>query len=78
MDLDGDVGEVGGVPQKTAAALDAGAKLFLVPAGRGRSRPATAPATALNVVGVDTIDDALRALREHGGAPVTRARQAAA
>ncbi len=31
MDLGGNVGEVGGVPQKTAAALDAGAKLFLVP-----------------------------------------------
>ena len=43
MDLDGTVGEVGGVPQKTAAAIDAGAKLFLVPTaevprGEGPSR----------------------------------------
>jgi Lon-like protease len=67
--LDGDVGEVGGVPQKTATAIDAGAKLFLVPAGEVREARSRA-GDALKVVGVRTIDDALRALRENGGVPV--------
>jgi len=66
---DGSVGEVGGVPQKTAAAIDAGARLFLVP----RAEVAQARKRAgsdLQVVGVDSLDDALRVLRAHGGAPV--------
>jgi Lon-like protease len=71
MDLEGNVGEVGGVPQKTAAALDAGAKLFLVPTAEVSQARARAGSGAV-VVGVDTIDDALRALREHGGAPVKK------
>ena len=44
IDLDGNVGEVGGVPQKTAAALDAGAKLFLVPTRRGHAGAGHEPA----------------------------------
>jgi PDZ domain-containing protein len=71
MDLDGNVGEVGGVPQKTAAALDAGAKLFIVPTAEVKQAKARAGSKA-TVVGVDTIDEALRALREHGGAPVQK------
>lgn len=66
---DGSVGEVGGVPQKTAAAIDAGARLFLVPhaeVAQARKRAGS----DLQVVGVDSIDDALRVLRAHGGAPV--------
>ena len=69
MDLDGNVGEVGGVPQKTAAALDAGAKLFIVPTAEVKQAKARAGSKA-TVVGVNTIEGALRALREHGGAPV--------
>jgi PDZ domain-containing protein len=69
MDLDGNVGEVGGVPQKTAAALDAGAELMLVPRAEVRQARERA-GDRLPVVGVDTIDQALRALRDHGGAPV--------
>lgn len=71
MDLGGNVGEVGGVPQKTAAALDAGAKLFLVPTPEVAEAKSRAGSDA-TVVGVDTIDEALRALREHGGAPVQK------
>jgi PDZ domain-containing protein len=71
MDLGGNVGEVGGVPQKTAAALDAGAKLFLVPTPEVAQAKKRA-GSAATVVGVDTIDDALRALRDHGGAPVQK------
>ena len=71
MDLRGNVGEVGGVPQKTAAALDAGAKLFLVPTAEVKQARARAGDDA-TVIGVDTIDQALRALRKHGGAPVQK------
>jgi PDZ domain-containing protein len=77
MDLDGRVGEVGGVPQKTAAALDAGAKLMIVPRGEVKQARARA-GDRLTVVGVDTIDQALAALREHGGAPVVEVGKAAA
>ena len=77
MDLDGNVGEVGGVPQKTAAALDAGAKLFIVPTAEVKQAKARA-GDAATIVGVNTIDGALRALREHGGAPVKKIAAAAA
>ena len=71
IDPNGGVGEVGGVRQKTAAAIDAGAKLFLVPRAEVREARQRA-GNHLEVVGVDTIADALRALREHGGAPVQK------
>jgi PDZ domain-containing protein len=78
IDLDGVVGEVGGVRQKTATAVGAGAKLFLVPSaevGEARERAGQ----DMKVIGVDSIDDALRALRENGGDPVREvAPQAAA
>jgi Lon-like protease len=77
MDLQGNVGEVGGVPQKTAAALDAGAKLFLVPPPEVKQAKARA-GTGATVIGVRTIDEALRALRAHGGAPVQKIAPAAA
>ncbi len=68
IELDGTVGDVGGVPQKTAAAIDAGAKLFLVPSSEVREAKARA-GSAMKVVGVDTIDDALRALRQQRWRP---------
>ena len=71
MELDGTVGEVGGVAQKTAAAIDAGAKLFLVPTAEVREAKARA-GSSMKVVGVNSIKDALRALRENGGDPVQR------
>jgi PDZ domain-containing protein len=77
MDLDGNVGEVGGVTQKTAAALDAGAKLFIVPKAEVKDARARAGSKA-TIVGVSTIEGALRALREHGGAPVRKIPSAAA
>ena len=71
MGLDGKVGEVGGVPQKTAAALDAGAKLFIVPKPEVHDAKARAGSDA-TVIGVSTIEGALKALRDHGGAPVVK------
>ena len=38
IDVHGDVGDVGGVAEKTVAVQRAGAKYFFVPAGRGRDR----------------------------------------
>jgi PDZ domain-containing protein len=63
--LDGSVGAVGGVSQKAVAARHAGAKLFIVPAGE--EREARKHAGSLRIVGVRTLEDALRALRDAGG-----------
>ena len=69
IELDGSVGPVGGVVQKTEAAVRAGAKLFIVPtdeyddaveAARGR----------LEVRQVTTLDEALAVLEEQGGDPL--------
>ncbi len=64
---------MGGVAQKTAAVRRAGIDLLLVP------RAELADATRLagddvRVEGVDTLGDALRALTEHGGDPLSRER----
>jgi PDZ domain-containing protein len=69
IEPDGGVGEVGGVPQKTAAAISAGARLFLVPRAEVAQARARA-GSAMKVVGVDTLDDALRVLQANGGAAV--------
>lgn len=67
----GAVGRVGGVGQKAAAAIGAGATLYLVPteeADEARRRAGS----AMEVVPVDTLDDALAALAQRGGRPVER------
>jgi PDZ domain-containing protein len=62
---DGSVGPIGGIEQKTVAARQAGVDLFLVPsteleaARKGRG--------SMQVIGVDTLDDALAALDDQGG-----------
>ncbi len=66
IELDGTVGDVGGVAQKTAAVENAGIELFLVP--RGELADARAAAgDGLRVEPVDTLDDALRVLARQGG-----------
>lgn len=69
IELDGSVGPVGGVLQKTEAAVNAGVKVFLVPpdefadateAARGR----------LDVRQVTSLEEALAALQASGGDPV--------
>ncbi|MBV8950063.1 MAG: PDZ domain-containing protein [Actinobacteria bacterium] len=64
--LDGSVGDVGGVAQKAVTARHAGAKLFIVPVGE--ETVARAHAGSMKVVAVRTLDDALRALHDAGGA----------
>jgi PDZ domain-containing protein len=74
IDVDGNVGDVGGVQQKTIAVERAGATVFLVPS----VEVATARAASdghLRVIGVSTLAQALAALRHLGGArpsPLTK------
>jgi PDZ domain-containing protein len=65
IDLAGVVGPVGGVKQKVAAAMRAGAQYFLVPFEN--LEEAKTAATSLEVIAVDDVDDALRALEEIAG-----------
>ena len=62
LDVDGVVGPVGGIPEKTLAAITSGYDVLLVP------EPETAVAERvasgrITVIGVATLDDALRGLR---------------
>jgi Lon-like protease len=67
IDSAGDVGDVGGVAQKTVAVENAGATIFLVPpqeykAALSKIRP------GLQVYAVSTLNQALQVLAAHGGA----------
>jgi PDZ domain-containing protein len=66
IDFDGYVGDVGGVRQKTAAVLAAGAKVFLVPPGEFKAAKARG-GKKLKVIAVATLDEALAALGTIGG-----------
>jgi PDZ domain-containing protein len=70
MSINGDVGDVGGVAQKTVAVRDAGSVLFLVPPEElGVARAHAGP--NLKVVAVSTIGQAISALEHIGGHLVT-------
>jgi PDZ domain-containing protein len=58
----GQVLEIGGLPQKTEAVLRAGASMFLVPKSEMQDAVNAAKGTSLKIVGVETVDDALKAL----------------
>lgn len=66
MDLDGTVGLVGGVPQKTVAARRAGTQLFIVPSGEYKE--AKRYAGKMDVEKADTIEQALKVLHDRVGA----------
>lgn len=66
IELDGSVGEVGGVAQKTVAVREAGIDLFLVPAAEEEAARRHA-GDGLRVEGVEDLDDALRILASVGG-----------
>ena len=66
IELDGTVGEVGGVAQKTIAVKRSGATLFLVPSGEAVEARRFA-GDDLEVRAVDSLDDALAALADVGG-----------
>lgn len=66
INLNGTVGQVGGVPQKTVAVERAGASVFLVPRREYQLAEAKA-GTHLRVVPVSNLDQALVALQRLGG-----------
>jgi len=66
IDSQGNVGDVGGVPQKTVAVENAGASIFFVPvleykAALSKDRP------GLKIYRVSTLDQVLAILAAHGG-----------
>lgn len=65
IDGNGNVGPIGGIEQKGAAVRDQGADVFIVPASEAAD--ARKRAGDVEVVGVETLDDALRALDRLGG-----------
>jgi Lon-like protease len=62
MNLDGTVGPIGGIKQKTYGARKAHVDVFLVPAARGNARDARRYAHGLRIIAVRTFAQALRAL----------------
>ena len=68
IDVYGDVGDVGGVAEKTAAAQSAGAQYFIVPQVEVSTAQANA-SPGLRIIGVTTLAQALNDLRAIGGAP---------
>jgi PDZ domain-containing protein len=68
--LDGAVGPIGGLRQKTVAVDLADAELFLVPSSEVQEALDRAP-DDLEVIGVDSLDDALQALSDLGGNAAT-------
>jgi PDZ domain-containing protein len=62
LSADGSVGEIGGAAQKAIGAGEAHADVFLVPKGNLKEATAAAPA-GMRVIGVDSFDGALAALR---------------
>ncbi len=72
---DGSVGAIGGIRQKVLTAKSSGADFMIVP--EGDLDEAKKAAGGFKVVGVATLDDALAALREAGGAPIVTTTTAA-
>lgn len=66
MDLEGNVGIIGGIQQKTFLAQRAGVKVFIVPADEADAARSFA-GPDLEIIGVRTIDEALAAIAANGG-----------
>jgi len=66
IDDQGDVGDVGGVPQKTVAVENAGATIFMVPPQEYAAAKSKQKA-GLQIYPVSTLDQALAVLAAHGG-----------
>jgi PDZ domain-containing protein len=84
IDVEGNVGEIGGIEQKAVAARAAGVKLFIVPqcspddpaaalssCKADLARAAERAGGKIKVTPVSTFAQALKVLRDDGGAPVT-------
>lgn len=72
IELDATIGPVGGVTQKTEAAINAGAKLFMVPADEYEDAVKSARGR-IEIRRVTTLEEALATLHDFGGDPVPAA-----
>jgi PDZ domain-containing protein len=63
IDVDGNVGGIGGVRQKVVAAEAAGAEVMLVPASN-YDEALTAPRNGIELIPVATLDEVLEALAD--------------
>jgi PDZ domain-containing protein len=73
IDLDGSVGAIGGLVQKTSAVRQSGVDVFIVPKAQGEKEIERARQVAgsdLEIIPVGTLDEALAALAKLGGDPV--------
>lgn len=71
--VEGQVGAIGGLPQKVSAVRQLGIDTFVVPAGQSEASLAAAREIAgddVELIPVATLDEALAALRDRGGDPV--------
>ena len=75
MAEDGSVGPIGALVQKAVAVRRSGARLFLVPASQSEAEIEAARRAVgdeVEIVTVETLDDALAALAQRGGSPVQK------
>ena len=80
INLDGSVGPIGGLAQKVSAVKQVGVDYFIVPAAQGPEQLARASEIAgddVEIIPVETLDDALAALQRLGGDPIVRVGDAA-
>jgi PDZ domain-containing protein len=73
IDLEGNVGPIGGLRQKASAVSQTGVDTFIVPAAQGEADIAAAQRAAgdgLTIIPVSTLDEALAALERLGGTPL--------
>ena len=73
MNEKGEVGAIGALEQKAVAVRDAGARVFLVPAGQSESeilRARQAAGSRVKIIPVATLEEALTQLLSLGGAPL--------
>ncbi|MGE0877878.1 MAG: PDZ domain-containing protein [Acidimicrobiia bacterium] len=67
IDVNGQVGPIGGIQQKVTAVRQAGATVFLVPASEAEEAEKAVGTTGLEIVPVNNIGEALTALDKIGG-----------
>jgi PDZ domain-containing protein len=73
INLDGAVGAIGGLAQKVSAVRQVGVEYFIVPAAQGDEQLQRAREVAgdeVEIIPVETLDDALAALERIGGDPL--------
>lgn len=81
IDVDGNVGAIGGLQSKASAVRQEGTKYFIVPFNQGPDDIAAAQKSAgpgVEVIPVKTLDEALAALQKIGGGPFVAPPEAAA